>query len=97
VTRDGRTVFAKAYGLADRARKIPNTLETRFDVGSMNKMMTAVAIAQLADAGRISLGATVGRYLPDYSNATVRDKVTIAHLLSHTSGLGSYWKRPIRA
>jgi len=58
---------------------------------SMNKMMTAVAVLQLARDGKVALDAPVGRYLPDYPNVTVRDRVTLAQLLSHTGGLGSYW------
>jgi len=91
VAKDGKPLFARAYGMANRDRQIPNTIETRFNIGSMNKMMTAVSIMQLAQAGKISLGATVGTYLPDYPNADVRSKVTLRQLLTHTSGLGSYW------
>jgi len=91
VAKDGKPLFARAYGMANRDRKIPNSIETRFNIGSMNKMMTAVSIMQLAQAGKVSLGATVGTYLPDYPNADVRSKVTLRHLLTHTSGLGYYW------
>ena len=91
VTRDGRPLYARAVGLADRERQVPNRLETRYDVASMNKMMTAVAVLQLARDGKVALDAPVGRYLPDYPNVTVRDRVTLAQLLSHTGGLGSYW------
>ncbi len=91
VSHLGKPLYARAYGMADVARKIPNSIETRFNIGSMNKMMTAVAIMQLAEARKISLGARVGVYLPDYPNGEVRDKVTLSQLLTHTSGLGSYW------
>ncbi|HEX2205130.1 MAG TPA: serine hydrolase domain-containing protein [Longimicrobium sp.] len=91
VTRGDDTLFARAYGEADRERGVANTLETPFDVASMNKMMTAVAVVQLVEQGRIRLSDTVGAYLPDYPDATVRSRVTVAHLLSHTGGLGSYW------
>lgn len=91
VMRDSTTLFSRSYGLADRVRNVPNGPETRFNIGSMNKMMTAVAIMQLAEAGKIKLQDNVGRYLPDYPNAAVREKVTLAQLLTHTSGMGSYW------
>lgn len=88
VARDGRTVFEQAYGLADRERRIPNTVNTRFRIGSMNKMFTAVAVLQLAQAGKLRLDAPVGTYLTDYPNEEVRSKVTIHHLLTHTGGTG---------
>lgn len=91
LARDGVPLLAKAYGLADRGHAVANTVDTRFNVGSMNKMMTAVAVLQLAEAGRLTLGDRVGRWLPDYPVVAVRDEVTIAQLLSHRSGLGSYW------
>ncbi|HEX3466086.1 MAG TPA: serine hydrolase domain-containing protein [Candidatus Elarobacter sp.] len=88
VAKDGRTVFARAYGLSDREHSVPNTLETRFRIGSMNKMFTAVATMQLVQAGKIKLDDTVGAYLKDYPNADVASKVTIRELLSHTGGTG---------
>jgi len=91
IAKDGKPVFEKAYGLANKAKNIPNNPETKFNLGSMNKMFTAVAIAQLAEAGKLSFDDTVGKYLPDYPNKDVASKVTIHHLLTHTSGLGSYW------
>lgn len=91
LARDGVPLHVQSYGLADRARRIANTPETRFNVGSMNKMMTAVVVLQLAESGRLSLGDRVGRWLPAYPVPAVREEVTIAQLLSHRSGLGSYW------
>ena len=88
VVRDGRTVFEGAYGLADRGQGIPNSLLTQFRVGSMNKMLTAVAVLQLVQAGQVQLNATLGTYLPDYPNAELASKVTIHHLLTHTGGTG---------
>jgi len=88
VTRDGRTLFEGAYGLADRERGIPNTLLTRFRVGSMNKMLTAVATLQLAQAGSLQLDAPLGEHLTDYPNAQVASSVTAHHLLTHTGGTG---------
>ena len=88
VKRDGQTLFEGAYGLADRERNIPNTPLTQFRVGSMNKMLTAVATLQLVQAGTLSLNATLGKYLPDYPNADLASKVTLHHLLTHTGGTG---------
>jgi CubicO group peptidase (beta-lactamase class C family) len=88
VARDGRTLFEGAYGLADRERGVPNTPQTQFRVGSMYKMVTAVATLQLVQAGTLRLDAPLGTYLPDYPNAEVASKVTPHHLLTHTGGTG---------
>ena len=88
VARDGRTLFEGAYGLADRERQIANTPQTQFRVGSMNKMLTAVAALQLVQAGTLKLDAPLGTYLTDYPNADVASKVTAHHLLTHTGGTG---------
>jgi CubicO group peptidase (beta-lactamase class C family) len=91
VAKDGKPFVVKAYGLADKAKNLPNNPETKFNLGSMNKMFTAVAIAQLAEQGKLSFDDKVGKFLPDYPNKDVANKVTIHQLLTHTSGLGSYW------
>jgi D-alanyl-D-alanine carboxypeptidase len=91
VAKNGRPLLAKAYGLADRERKIPNTLDTRFRIGSMNKMFTAVATMQLVQAGKLRLTDTVGTYLTDYPNKEIASKVTIEQLLSHTGGTGDFF------
>jgi CubicO group peptidase (beta-lactamase class C family) len=88
VARDGRTLFEGAYGRADRERGVPNTTATQFRVGSMNKMITAVAALQLVQAGMLGLDAPLGTYLPDYPNAEVASGVTPHHLLTHTGGTG---------
>src|ERR1700752_351656 len=88
VAKDGKTVFAQAYGLADREKKTPNTLKTRFRLGSMNKMFTAVATLQLVQDGKLDLKAPFGNYLTDYKNKDVASKVTIEQMLTHTGGTG---------
>jgi D-alanyl-D-alanine carboxypeptidase len=88
VEKKGRTLFSGAYGLADRDKKVPNTLETRFRIGSMNKMFTGTVILQLVQAGKIELTAPFGKYLPTYPNQAVATKVTIHQLLTHTGGTG---------
>jgi D-alanyl-D-alanine carboxypeptidase len=88
VAKNGRVLFAQAYGLADRERKVPNTVQTRFRIGSMNKMFTAVATLQLVQAGKVQLDAPLGTYLPAFPNKDVATKVTIRQLLTHTGGTG---------
>ena len=88
VTKNGKVLFSGAYGLADREKKIPNKLETRFRIGSMNKMFTAVSVMQLVQAGRVKLTDPLGKYISDYPNQDVATKVTIHQLLTHTGGTG---------
>lgn len=88
VAKCGVPIFERAYNRADRERDIPNTLATSFNVGSMNKMMTAVAVMRLVQDGRIHLTDTVGKYIPDYPNRAIADHVTIDQLLTHTGGTG---------
>ncbi len=88
VARDGKIALEKAYGLADREKHISNAPDTRFRIGSMNKMFTATAILQLVGQGKVELGAPLGKYLTDYPNHDVATKVTIRHLLTHTGGTG---------
>ncbi len=88
VMKGGRVVFNDSFGYADREAKYENDTLTRYRIGSMNKMFTAVAILQLVEAGKIKLDDPLGKYLPDYPNADVAAKVTIAHLLTHTGGTG---------
>ncbi len=88
IAKNGETIFSGAYGLADRGTKIPNKLDTKFRIGSMNKMFTAVSVMQLVQAGKIKLSDPLGKYLTDYPNQDVATKVTIHHLLTHTGGTG---------
>lgn len=88
IAKDGTPVFERAYGLATRAAKIPNALDTRFRIGSMNKMFTATAIMQLVQAGKVDLDKPFGAYLTGYPNKAVSAAVTIRQLLTHTGGTG---------
>jgi D-alanyl-D-alanine carboxypeptidase len=88
LAKNGQPIFEHAYGMADRERKLPATPDTRFRIGSMNKMFTAVAILQLAQAGKLKLDAPFGNYLTDYPNKELASKVTLHQLLTHTGGTG---------
>ncbi|MBL0939366.1 MAG: serine hydrolase [Gemmatimonadaceae bacterium] len=94
VTRNGETLHERAVGVADRASGTKVSETTRFNLASLNKSFTAVAIAQLAERGKLSLDDKVGKRLPRWPNATVRDSVSIRQLLTHTAGLGVYWNSP---
>jgi CubicO group peptidase (beta-lactamase class C family) len=91
VAKGGVTIASKAAGIANKATGAAIDLKTKFNLGSMNKMFTSVAVAQLAQAGKLSFTDAVGKHLPDYPNKEVAEKVTIHHLLTHTSGMGMYW------
>ena len=92
IARDGKPILEKAYGLANKSSNTPNNVDTKFNLGSINKSFTSVAIAQLAQQGKLSFNDPISKYLPDYPNKTVAVKVTIHQLLTHTSGMGMYLK-----
>jgi D-alanyl-D-alanine carboxypeptidase len=88
VARHGKVLFQDAWGRADRKAGVANTPATRFRIGSMNKMFTAVATLQLVEAGKLRLDDPIGKHLPGYPNQEVAAKVTVRHLLTHTGGTG---------
>jgi len=92
IAKDGKPVYTRAFGLASKRYNIPNQLDTKFNLGSMNKMFTGVAIMQLVEQERVSLNDLVGKYLPDLPRSEISKKVTIHHLLTHTSGMQDYWE-----
>ncbi len=93
LAKDGRVIFEKAYGVANKDFNVPNRVDTKFNLGSMNKMFTAVAVAQLVEAGKLSFDDPLSKFLPDFPDRESADKIKIKHLLTHTSGLGSYFNQ----
>jgi D-alanyl-D-alanine carboxypeptidase len=91
VAKKGKAVFQQAYGFADRGHHIPNTLDTRFTIGSINKLFTSVAILQLVQTGKVGLDDPLSRYLPNYPNHALATKVTVRQLLTNTGGTGDTW------
>jgi CubicO group peptidase (beta-lactamase class C family) len=90
IARDGKPVFVAAYGYADRDRKIPNTLDTPFLLGSMNKLFTGLAIGRLVEQGKLSYEDPLSKFVPDFPDPESARRIKIKHLLSHTSGLPSF-------
>jgi CubicO group peptidase (beta-lactamase class C family) len=90
VARSGVPVFFNAYGMADREKQIPNTVHTRFNLGSINKTFTQAAIRQLVAAGRLSMTDTIGRFFPDYPQQVTRH-ATIEQLLTHRAGVSDFF------
>jgi D-alanyl-D-alanine carboxypeptidase len=87
LARGGEPVFSRSYGLADRERGLANGEATRYNVGSITKMFTRVALTQLRDAGKLDFDRPLRTYLPDYPS-DIADKVTLRQLIDHRSGLG---------
>jgi CubicO group peptidase (beta-lactamase class C family) len=91
----GRPVLAKAYGMADKQRSVPNRTDTSYNLASAAKPFTALAIVQLAQQGKLAFHEKLGTYLSGYP-ADVAGQVTIHQLLTHTSGLGPHPMEPGR-
>ena len=87
LAKDGQPVMTRAWGYADAAKTTPNRIDTKFNIGSLNKFFTQVAIGQLAAAGKLALSDTIRMHLPDYPSPAA-DKITIQQLIDHRSGLG---------
>lgn len=92
LARGDEVLFERAYGKAEQRFGIDNNLDTKINLGSANKMFTAVAIAQLVERGKLSFDDRLIDVLPDYPDREIAEKVTLHHLLTHTSGMGSYWR-----
>ncbi|MGI9086562.1 MAG: serine hydrolase domain-containing protein [Chthoniobacterales bacterium] len=88
---DGKTLVDNAWGEANREAGTRNTTGTAYDVGSIGKLFTQLAIMQLAETGKLALDDTIAKYLPDYPNKAVADKVTIREILLHTSGIPDFF------
>lgn len=93
VAQDGQVVYRKGFGLAQMEWGIPNAPDTKFRIGSITKQFTAVLVLRQVERGKIKLDASLSEYLPYYRKDTGA-KVTIHHLLNHTSGIPSYTARP---
>jgi D-alanyl-D-alanine carboxypeptidase len=92
VQRDGRVVLRKGYGIADLELGVPIQPDMVFELGSVTKQFTAAAVLKLAEQGKLRLEDEVTKHLPDYPTHGAR--ITIEHLLTHTSGIPSYTGLP---
>jgi len=89
VADHGKIVYAGAYGEANKDHRVPNRLDTSYNIGSIGKTFTAVAIMQLVEAGKLRLDDRLSKHLPDFPFPE-KDTITIQQLLNHSSGLGDY-------
>jgi CubicO group peptidase (beta-lactamase class C family) len=85
VSKDGKTIFSKSYGLANIEYNIPNTNNTLFNIGSISKQFTAMGIVLFEEQNKLSFDDNIRKYIPELPNFS--EIITIRHLLHHTSGL----------
>lgn len=90
IAKNGVPVFLKAFGMADREKKVPNTIRTRFNIGSINKEFTQTAIRQLVRDGKLSPDDTLGKFFPEYPQVASRN-ATVEQLLTHRGGLADFF------
>lgn len=90
LAKGGKPLFFKSYGLANKEWNVANTNDTKYNLGSINKFFTNIALKQLRDAGKLDFDKPIRTYLPDYPS-DVADRITIKQLTEHRSGLGDFF------
>lgn len=88
IAKEGSIVYRKAFGRANLEQNVAMIPENVFEIGSITKQFTAISILMLLEEGKLSLDDEITKYIPDYP--TQNTKITIHHLLTHTSGIKSY-------
>jgi len=92
VAKGAEVLVTDFAGEASKAFHVPNNIDTKFNLGSMNKMFTSTAVARLVEAGKLSFDDPIGKYIDEtWLPRAVTDMITVRHLITHTSGLGSYF------
>lgn len=91
IAKGSKPIFQKAVGLADKTKKTPNQISTKFNLGSINKIFTQIAITQLIEQGKLSWEDKLGKYLPDYPIKDAREKVAIKQLYEMQSGISDFF------
>ena len=92
IAKGDEILLTGAGGEADKSFHVPNTIDTKFNLGSMNKMFTATAIMRLIEQGKLGLDDPIAKYIDEsWLPKSVTEEITIRHLLTHSSGLGSYF------
>ncbi|WP_132066324.1 serine hydrolase domain-containing protein, partial [Aquimarina spinulae] len=92
LAKEGKILYQKAFGDANKSYQIKNNIDTKFNIASMGKMFTGVSIMQLEEQGKLNINDPVIKYLKDFPFG---NKITIHHLLSHTSGLSNYMRHKV--
>jgi CubicO group peptidase (beta-lactamase class C family) len=93
VAENGKVIYKGGFGMANMEWEIPNAPDTKFRLGSITKQFTSMLTLQLVEQGKIKLDGKISDYLPDYRK-DIGEKVTVHHLLTHTSGIPSYTSQP---
>jgi CubicO group peptidase (beta-lactamase class C family) len=94
LARDGQPLLREAYGQASKSYAVPNRIDTRFNIASVGKAFTGVAVAKLVEQGKLSFEDPVSRHLPaEWLDPEVAATIQVRHLLTHTSGLGDYFRK----
>jgi CubicO group peptidase (beta-lactamase class C family) len=92
IAKGSEILLTEVGGEASKAFHVPNDIDTKFNLGSMNKMFTATAVARLVEAGKLSFDDPIGKYVDEtWLPKEVTEKITVRHIITHTSGLGSYF------
>lgn len=91
VAREGKIIIEKSYGMANYELDVPNSINTKYRIGSLSKSFTAILIMQLQEKGILNVNDPVSKYLPNYPNGS---KITLHNLLTHTSGIPEYTDFP---
>ncbi len=92
VAKGADVVLTDFAGEASKAFHVPNNIDTKFNLGSMNKMFTSTAVARLVEAGKLSFDDPIGKWVDEtWLPKDVTSRITVRHLITHTSGLGSYF------
>ena len=97
VAKRGKPIHEQAYGYQDRDRKVLNRVDTKFNLGSINKSFTSRSIRRLIAEGKVGLDDPVGKFLPDYPNKDAAARVTVRHLLEMSGGVGDFFNERYRA
>ena len=93
LAKNGKILLDEAIGMASKSYEIPNKIDTKFNIASVGKMFTGVAITQLVEEGKLSFDDPIGKYVSsEWLSPEVSEKIQIKHLLTHTSGLGDYFR-----
>jgi CubicO group peptidase (beta-lactamase class C family) len=96
LAKGDKVIYKGAFGTANKDFGSPNRIDTKFNLGSMNKMFTSLSIAKLVETGKLSVDDPLSKFVPDFPDAESAKKIRIKHLLSHTSGLGGYFSESWR-
>ena len=90
IMKGSDTLYNQGFGYTDAGKNLPVTNETRFLMASVSKLIGSTMVMKLVDEGKLQLDQTLYELLPDYPNSEQGQKITLKHMLSHTSGLQDY-------